>query len=360
MQASRSVHVIAMPLLFLDGERHYCYICDCKDMRPGLNILRGMCSSATTKTGMLTVAEYCADVMHILPLQSHNVLAYRWQTCTRTFHLADRYPFCAAWDRAAKPCFHSQAAEVLHSQSERSAIYSMPDEALQRGLAADMELETDSVYIVNPSHGQDFLLSVASAEGSTSRVFVGATSRCKFRCHACASLNCQHCCGVQQWIEEEDGRTVELCDIFDSFSLHSQGHMDENPAQRCMPISTLKIPDNYISELLGVRGLGLGVRSLSTSCLHEYILARLQSFHEAPDSSLICFAGSSFPQASASRINSATVHLVPELGGHCHICSAPWACQDPVEAGWLKTTGTLYGMSGCAVASVYYRPCSKE
>ena len=220
------------------------------------------------------------------------------------------------------PVSRSQAAEVLHSQSERSAIYSMPDEALQRGLAADIELDTDSVYVVKPSHGQDFLLSVASAKGSTSRVFVGATSRCKFRCRACASLKCQHCCGVQQWIDEEDGRTVELCDISDSFSLHSQGHMDENPAQRSMPISTLKIPDDYISELLGVRGLGLGVHSLSTSCLPEYVLARLQSVHEAPDSSLICFAGSFFPQASASRIGSATVHLVPESGSRCHICSA--------------------------------------
>ncbi|CAK0733621.1 hypothetical protein CVIRNUC_000305 [Coccomyxa viridis] len=77
-----------------------------------------------------------------------------------------------------------------------------------------------------------------------------------------------------------------------------------------MPIRTLKINDNYTSELLGIRGLGLG---------------------------------SFFPQASGSKIDSAIVHLVPELSGRCRICSAPWACQDPVEAGWLKTTGTLYG-----------------
>lgn len=56
MQAGRSVRVIAMPLLFLDSKRHYYYICGCKDMRPGLNVLRGMCSSATVCSQSLSIA----------------------------------------------------------------------------------------------------------------------------------------------------------------------------------------------------------------------------------------------------------------------------------------------------------------
>ena len=61
-----------------------------------------------------------------------------------------------------------------------------------------MDLETEEVFIVEPSLEQDFLLFIASGADGSERVLVGVDSRNKFRCHCCRAFDCQHCITVQQ------------------------------------------------------------------------------------------------------------------------------------------------------------------
>ena len=153
---------------------------------------------------------------------------------------------------------------MLHSQHEGTAIELLSEEALFKGLSSEMELETEEVFIVNPSLGQEFLLSIASGNGGLDRVFVGANNRNEFRCHCCRSFDCQHCISVQQWVQIQDGTAMELCEVFDSFSLRSAKQQNSMQSEQpsCLPISCVRVPPSYSSDLLGARGLGEGASPL--------------------------------------------------------------------------------------------------
>ena len=50
MQASRSMHVLVIPMLHVNSERHYFYLCSCMDA--GLRMLKGMSSALTPEAGV--------------------------------------------------------------------------------------------------------------------------------------------------------------------------------------------------------------------------------------------------------------------------------------------------------------------
>lgn len=155
---------------------------------------------------------------------------------------------------------HSKAAEVLHSQFEDSAIEILPEEALLEHIPSQVDLETEEVFIVNPSPGQDFMLSIACGNSGFERIFVGANSRNEFRCHYCCAIDCQHCINVQQWIQTQDGAAMELSEVFDSFSLRSAEQQGIGQPQQpsCLPISYVKVPPSFTSGLLAARAFGEG------------------------------------------------------------------------------------------------------
>ena len=166
----------------------------------------------------------------------------------------------AAWDEAGHRCLHSKAAEVLHSHSEDSAIEILPEEALLEHIPSQVDLETEELFIVNPSPGQDFMLSIACGNSGFERTFVGASSRNEYRCHYCRAFDCQHCITVQQWVQTQDGAAIELSEVFDSFGLRSadqQSNLQPEQAS-CLPISYVKVPPSFTSELLAARAFGEG------------------------------------------------------------------------------------------------------
>ena len=245
---------------------------------------------------------------------------------------------------------------MLHSQSEGTAIGLLPEEALFQGLPSDMDLETEEVLIVNPSLGQDFVLSIASGNNGLERVFVGANNRNEFRCHSCRSFDCQHCIRVQQWVQTQDGNAMELCEVFESFSLRSaEQQRSVQPEQPSgLPISCLRIPPRYCSELLAARALGEGAPPLlpDADLAPQYSRQNVRCLHVG--------AGRFFHDDSPSMCAAGMVHLVPGLHGQCTKCRSPWAKQDPVQAGWVAAKGTLYGLSGCITATMYHRRCTNR
>ena len=50
MQVSKSMHVLVIPMIHPDSERHYFYLCSC--MTSGMHILGGMSSAVTPKAGI--------------------------------------------------------------------------------------------------------------------------------------------------------------------------------------------------------------------------------------------------------------------------------------------------------------------
>jgi hypothetical protein len=190
----------------------------------------------------------------------------------------------AAWDEAGHRCLHSKAAEVLHSHSEDTALEILPEEALLEHIPSQVDLETEEVFIVNPSPGQDFMLSIACGNSGFERIFVGANNCNEFRCHFCRSFDCQHCTTVQRWVQTQDGAAMELSEVFDSFSLRGADQQSVGQPQQpsCLPISYVKVPPSFASELLATRAFGEGkCHSLNPLPLHRHCRRQQASIERA-------------------------------------------------------------------------------
>lgn len=76
---------------------------------------------------------------------------------------------------------------------------------------------------------------------------------------------------------------------------------------------------------------------------------------------MLGIAGGLFPADSLSYNSADGVHLVPAIDGCCDRCQCTWSTEDPKQAGWTSNDkATLYALSGCIAAAVYYRKCSNR
>ena len=167
-------------------------------------------------------------------------------------------------------------------------------------LLSDMDLETEELFIFNPSLGQEFMLSIACGNSGLERVFVGANSRNEFRCHCCHAYDCQHCTTVQQWVQDQDGEAMELCEVFDSFSLRSAEQQSSiRPEHLSLPISRARIPPGFSSELLAARAFGAGA---SVSSCQLMRLHRSRSFQKADSEAVVCICRPHVPCSQSFQI----------------------------------------------------------
>lgn len=146
-------------------------------------------------------------------------------------------------------------------------IGSLPEEALHTTVESDVELlGCESVVIVNPSPGVDFLLSVSLEDAGMPRVFVGASTSNEYRCQACSSFSCQHCLHVQSWVEARETEEEEIGEIWDSFGMRKEGQIRQQPrTPPRLPISSTRLPPNYSSFTVAGRAVCLGKLSACTA-----------------------------------------------------------------------------------------------
>lgn len=75
VQVSKSMHVLVIPMIHPNSERHYFYLCSC--MASGLHILGGMSSAVTpkagTSSGSLKTSACCGMHEHFVVLRALGV-----------------------------------------------------------------------------------------------------------------------------------------------------------------------------------------------------------------------------------------------------------------------------------------------
>jgi hypothetical protein len=83
----------------------------------------------------------------------------------------------AGWNLASSLCLHSRAAEFTHGGSDGQLMISFAEDDLYTAVDREIVMEfADNVFIINPTHGRDFLLWFAASEANHPRYFVRASS----------------------------------------------------------------------------------------------------------------------------------------------------------------------------------------
>lgn len=247
VQAKGSQHVLALPMQHAGDQRHYSYLCDCPDMQPGIQTLDGLDSRRNPKLSkcprQLVQIAICPVFLLTFAFLPGQIL---------------NYSLCTAWDLAARRCLHSKAVEVLHAIHASGNIDDLPEEAIYRAVNLNVVLDSfDTVSIVNPESGPNFLLSVALTEANLPRAFVGAPSNKQLRCFQCKSITCAHCDHVRSWVEERDGEDADLGEIFEGLNLLAESVASEQAAHAThLPISKTRLPPDFSFMQLAARAMG--------------------------------------------------------------------------------------------------------